>query len=210
MPRKKANIHYLYKTTCLITGRYYIGMHSTSNLEDGYLGSGLRLTRSIRKYGKENHKREILDFFNSREELIEAEKKTITEADLCNENCMNLMSGGTGGFTVKQQRLNALKSNEVQKQLHQNQEWLTTKKQSISIKVLKAYEEGRKTKEYFHDWTGKKHTKETKEKLSQVMRDKGNGDRNSQFGTMWITNGTENRKVKKDITLPEGWYKGRK
>jgi hypothetical protein len=28
---------------------------------------------------------------------------------------------------------------------------------------------------------------------------------------MWITNGTENRKIKKDLdNIPEGWYKGRK
>jgi hypothetical protein len=36
------------------------------------------------------------------------------------------------------------------------------------------------------------------------------GDKTSQFGTMWITNGTENRKIKKDLdSIPEGWYKGR-
>ena len=52
MGRKKPHIHYIYKTTCNITNKYYIGMHSTSNLEDGYLGSGKRLRYSIRKYGK--------------------------------------------------------------------------------------------------------------------------------------------------------------
>lgn len=27
---------------------------------------------------------------------------------------------------------------------------------------------------------------------------------------MWITNGTENKKIKKDSIIPEGWRKGRK
>ena len=73
MPRKEKSIHYLYKTTCKVTGRYYIGMHSTSNIDDGYLGSGKRLRYSIRKHGEDNHEKEILEFFDSRELLIEAE-----------------------------------------------------------------------------------------------------------------------------------------
>jgi hypothetical protein len=211
MPRKEKKFHFIYKTTNLLTGKYYIGMHSTDDLEDGYMGSGKRLRYSLNKYGAESHKREILEFFDSRHELAAKEREVVNLDLIAKEDCMNLKVGGEGGgtFTVEQQRLNALKSKEVQKGLHQDEKWLTTKKQNISIKVLKAYEEGRKTKEYFHDWTGQKHTKETKEKLSTVMKDKGTGDRNSQFGTIWITNGTENRKVRKDMIIPEGWFKGR-
>lgn len=34
--------------------------------------------------------------------------------------------------------------------------------------------------------------------------------KNSQYGTMWITNGRENKKIKKDVdNIPDGWYKGR-
>lgn len=35
------------------------------------------------------------------------------------------------------------------------------------------------------------------------------GKSNSQYGTMWITNGSLNKKVKKNTNLPEGWYAGR-
>ena len=45
--------HYLYKTECTVTGAFYIRMHSTSDLDDGYLGSGTILWRSIKKHGKE-------------------------------------------------------------------------------------------------------------------------------------------------------------
>ena len=98
MPRKEKLIHYLYKTTCKVTGRYYIGMHSTSNIDDGYIGSGKILRYSIRKHGEETHEKEILEFFDSRELLVEAEKLAITPDMLVDDMCMNLKGGGNGGF----------------------------------------------------------------------------------------------------------------
>ena len=35
------------------------------------------------------------------------------------------------------------------------------------------------------------------------------GKLNSQYGTMWITNGKKNKKIKKEEKIPEGWTKGR-
>jgi hypothetical protein len=69
---------------------YYIGVHSTSNINDGYLGSGDRITRAIRKYGKENFTREILHIFNSREEALLKEKQLV----VVNENTYNICKGG--------------------------------------------------------------------------------------------------------------------
>ena len=42
------------------------------------------------------------------------------------------------------------------------------------------------------------------------MSGKGCGKNNSQYGTVWITNGTENKKIKKNTEIPNGWYLGRK
>ena len=54
-PRK---FHFIYKTTCSVNGKYYYGMHSTDDLEDGYIGSGTKLWHSIKKHGLENFKME--------------------------------------------------------------------------------------------------------------------------------------------------------
>lgn len=45
------HLHFTYRTTCLVTGKWYVGMHSTANINDGYLGSGKILLRSVKKYG---------------------------------------------------------------------------------------------------------------------------------------------------------------
>jgi len=97
MPRKQYTIHYIYKTTNILNGKFYIGMHSTFNLEDGYLGSGKRLRYSINKYGKENHKKEILEYCKNREELKEREKQIVTEDLIQKQLCINLKIGGEGG-----------------------------------------------------------------------------------------------------------------
>jgi hypothetical protein len=54
----------IYKTTNLVNGKIYVGQHYTS-ADDGYLGSGLKIIRAIKKYGKENFFRETIEFCTS-------------------------------------------------------------------------------------------------------------------------------------------------
>jgi hypothetical protein len=94
MARKEKKYHFIYKTTNLLSGKYYIGMHSTDDLNDGYMGSGKRLRYSINKYGKKNHKVEYLEFFGTREELAAREKEIVSLNEIAKEKCMNLRVGG--------------------------------------------------------------------------------------------------------------------
>ena len=96
MARKEKKYHFIYKTTNLLSGKYYIGMHSTDNLNDGYLGSGKYLKRSLKKYGKENFKIEKIKFFDDRHKLIEGEKVFVNQILLNEPMCMNLREGGSG------------------------------------------------------------------------------------------------------------------
>jgi hypothetical protein len=36
------------------------------------------------------------------------------------------------------------------------------------------------------------------------------GEKNSQYGKIWITNGIDNKKINNKDNIPTGWYKGRK
>ena len=213
MARKQRNIHYIYKTTCNVTGRYYVGMHSAYNLEDGYMGSGKRLRYSIRKHGIENHTKEILEYCATREALVLREIEIVTKELVENPMCMNLREGGTGGFSSEQQKLNAIKSNEKQKLLRQDPEWVKKKSDLLSKSIKKAYEEGKIDRNINYDWNGKTHSEETKQLLSEIRKGTGTGETNSQFGTCWITMDGFNKKIKKEdfeTYKLNGWVKGRK
>lgn len=88
----------IYKTTNNINGNIYVGMHETSNINDGYLGSGKRLLSSIKKYGKESFTREILFSFDNRRDMLEKEAEIVNEDFLKRNDVYNLTSGGKGGF----------------------------------------------------------------------------------------------------------------
>lgn len=90
--------HYFYKITNLINGKYYYGIHSTDELDDQYLGSGLRLNLAYKKYGIENFKKEVLKMFETRKEASEYEKVIVDENKVNSNECYNLTTGGDKGF----------------------------------------------------------------------------------------------------------------
>lgn len=93
--------NYFYKITNLVNGKYYYGIHSTDNLDDGYMGSGIVIRKAISKYGKENFYKEFLKFFDTRMDLIEYERQNVTEELVNDDMCYNECVGGTGGFISK-------------------------------------------------------------------------------------------------------------
>lgn len=86
--------HFVYKTVNLLNNKFYIGVHTTDNLYDSYLGSGKILQLAIKKYGKNNFERRILKLFSSREECLQFEKEILSEDMLTSINCYNICTGG--------------------------------------------------------------------------------------------------------------------
>ena len=175
MPRKQKKYHYIYKTTNILNDKFYIGMHSTDNLDDGYVGSGKRLWYSINKHGKENHICEILEHLPDRKALKSREAEIVNKNLLNDKLCMNLAIGGGYGWDYlnqnsELQKQKAIKSNIRQAWLRENdKEWVERKSQKISHALKMAYNEGRKTHNA-PDWTGKTHTMETKQKMSDAKK----------------------------------------
>jgi len=97
--------HFIYRTTNLVNGKYYVGRHSTKNINDGYIGSGKYFTNAVKKYGIENFSREILEYSQTSEELWLLEEKYITTEMLADDMCYNQAYGGKS-------YLNSLKRND--------------------------------------------------------------------------------------------------
>jgi hypothetical protein len=213
MPRKNKKFYYIYKTTNIVNGKYYIGMHTTDNLNDGYVGSGKRLWYSINKYGKENFKCEILEMLPDSSSLRKREIELVNEDLLKDSMCMNLTVGGGDGFYfINKKGLNN-KSNQfilgnkasVEK-LRTDEKWRIRHSKIASENMKKSHILG---KIKYDTFTGKKHSEETKRKIGQTNSIKQKGKNNSQFGSKWITNGEENKKIKMMETVPTGWKLGR-
>ena len=86
--------HYVYKTTNLINGKIYIGIHSTEDLDDGYIGSGVTFRHAVNKYGKENFHKEIIHQCSSREEASNMEATLVTESFCLKSTNYNMRTGG--------------------------------------------------------------------------------------------------------------------
>ena len=206
-------MHYIiYKTINLINGKFYVGKHQTNDLNDGYIGSGKLLKRAIKKYGKENFITEILIECSSEVHMNLAEKIFVV---VDSEVSYNLCPGGKGGFGfINNSGLNIYPNhtttsakNFIKCQARQKELWSSLEyRREVGVKISKALK-GRNG-----HFKGKKHTLETLEKMRASCKYNQVGNKNSQFGTCWITNGKINKKIKKedvDLWIEQGYYKGR-
>lgn len=84
----------IYKTTNLINGKIYVG--KDSNNDPKYLGGGKYFKIAIKKYGRENFKKKILEFC-TKENINEREIYWIAETN-CRDNKIgyNVATGGEG------------------------------------------------------------------------------------------------------------------
>jgi hypothetical protein len=90
--------YYIYKITNLVNNKIYIGVHRTTNLDDGYMGSGSMIKSAIAKHGIENFEKTIIKFFENPKDMYLAEAEIVTDDFLSRDDVYNLRRGGHGGF----------------------------------------------------------------------------------------------------------------
>jgi hypothetical protein len=208
----------IYKTTNIINGKHYIGKHQTKDLDDGYFGSGKLLKRAIKKYGIDNFVKQILRVCTTEKEMDLIEKILVVPDP---EISYNLCNGGQGGWSylnreywskekrIKNNKKAGTKSGISRKnRMNTDIEFRNSYIKSSQNRLLAA----RKIKYPQGTFKNKTHTTEWKLNHSSVMKNKLTGNKNGSFGTCWITNGQENKKIKKnelDTWLEKGYHKGR-
>ena len=87
----------IYKTTNVINGKYYVGAHKTSNIKDGYKGSGTILKQAFKEHGRKNFICEILEECVSEEHMYKRESALVTKELVEDRNTYNIATGGRGG-----------------------------------------------------------------------------------------------------------------
>nr|NDG05898.1 hypothetical protein [Oxalobacteraceae bacterium] len=205
----------VYKVTNNINGKIYVGSHKTKDLNDKYFGSGKYLNYAFQKYGLENFTKEILFVFDNPKDMYAKEAEIVNEKFLTEENTYNLKRGGFGGFDY----LNDVEkfSNPTHTQDHMT---MMSNKVPYATKVAAGIKGNRVLRQMIEEnggawwqssgFSGRTHSEQTKRKISESAKIHSKGKNNSQYGTMWITNGIESQKIVQGSPVPSGWYKGRK
>lgn len=191
-------------------------------MNDGYMGSGKVIKRAIEKHGIDNFRKDILETFENSESMYAREKEVVTEEFLSRDDVYNLRRGGHGGFDY----INKTKTNN-EKRKHSMLGGMTIKKileenlqkkseiySKVSTTLKKLHSEG-KWKHLYHQFqtmgtkaamsdTAQLKRKDTFKKIKHQQ-----GITHSQYGTMWITDGINNKKILKIDNIPDGWKAGR-
>ena len=195
----------IYKTTNVISKKYYIGCHQTDNLDDGYLGSGKHLKRAIKKYGIENFTFEILHILPTKEEMFQLERELVNESVVKDPLSYNLKIGGSGGnpgivgaFTGK---THSVESKEKQRFASLNQKTSDEKRQKLSKNNWSKKDPVIFRKHVREINLGKPKTLEQRKKQSE-----------SQIGKKLVNNGIISKWASKDEIenlLTQGWSLGK-
>lgn len=202
--------HFLYITRLKNSSKYYVGRHSTTNINDTYFGSG-KWIKSIQD--KSALYREIVQFCDNEKELKQKEKILI-ETHINNKDCMNFNENSCG-FSSKNNPMK-LESNRRKTSIRMTENNITknghtaetkekisyymkhnnpTKDPAVRQKIsdnLKGKNVGKvrsqELKDFFskqrkekyargelvptYGFLGKKHSKEYKEKMSNIFKNK--------------------------------------
>lgn len=146
--------HYVYKITNNVNGKIYVGVHSTTDFNDGYMGSGKYIKMAIAKYGAHNFTKEQLFEFDQAEDAYLMERELVDHDFIKRSDTYNCDIGGSGG-----------------------KNWTPELRKKMSEVQKKRFASGDSV------WNkGKIMTPEILESMSKRMKGKLSGEKNPMYG----------------------------
>jgi hypothetical protein len=103
----------VYKITCLVNDRIYVGCHKTNDLDDGYMGSGIIITKLVKKYGIYAFKKEYLAVFDNPGDMFKMESQIVNDDFLLDEATLNLTLGGHGGWETVNSKITFMSRQKI-------------------------------------------------------------------------------------------------
>lgn len=206
----------VYKITNTVNNKIYVGVHTTNDKSDNYMGSGVLIKRAIDKYGVDKFVKEILYECNTKDEMLLREADIVNDEFLARPDTYNLIHGGkkswwdyaniTGANITDINGENFYKHKNKMKTDICYREMIASK---ISTALLDYYIE------HENSFKNRTHSLESKQKIGKTNSINQKGEGNSNYGNMWIHNNDE--KISKCISkldvnrwLDIGWIIGRK
>lgn len=163
---------YIYMTTNKVNNHRYIGQRAWSDPDkkDSYIGSGKAFLNAVKKYGRKNFSKEILQWASSKEELDELEKSFIKKYDAVNSpDFYNIQEGG-GSWGVGQL---AGERNPFYGKHH-------TEETKQKIKENLPDQSGENNPNYGNRWSEEKKTA-----FSEATTGRYVGENNPNYGNRW-------------------------
>ena len=154
IPTVLTRFYTVYRITNEVNGAVYIGAHVTTDLEDGYFGSGKALALAVRKYGKTAFVREVVAFAPDEMEMFALERRLVVAIQECGAKTYNLQEGGHGGWSFV---------NSFPKKPSMG---FLGKRHTIEARAKITAGNKRRIQGQPLDWTGRKHKPDSIEKMS--------------------------------------------
>jgi len=156
IPRSSEAFHYLYKTIDKRSGKYYLGRHSTHNLNDGYQGSG-KFVKDCLKAGVQLET-VILKTFDNSNDCVIAEEALLNEHfdDPLNMNFHMSNAGGVLGYKHTEEAKKKMSDNYRGGPTESGRKKLSERMKGNKINV------------------GRKLSEDTKKKIGNQMKGKNN------------------------------------
>jgi hypothetical protein len=228
------NPTFLYIKQHSVTGKLYFGKYSGKKI-DKYFGSGRYWTSHIKKHGKEHvvnlwyclfyDEQDCKDFalsFSKQQNIVKSKEwaNEVVEDGIGGWYGVNAAGLDFTGYSSRQEKWRAISpfrhpelySDEIHLKIKHNREKSIRENKSW-MKGISACNEFWKNnpelrKQNLEKSKSPKAIAKKKQKFKEIKHQQG--EKNSQFGTFWITNEVESVKIKKTDLIPKGWRKGRK